>query len=84
MSLLPGLTHARQQHGVRPVLHLVEGTIPQVLRHARDISALPLVNSGEQAAELPDLMQEREQQLGRENEDFKRLSMLTVGVHYSL
>lgn len=83
-SLLPSLAHARQQHGVCPVLRLVEGTIPQVLRHARDIAALPVVNSGEQAAELPDLMQERGQELGRENEDFKCLSVLTMGVHYSL
>lgn len=82
-SLLPRFTHACQQHGVHPVLHLVERTIPQVLRHARDIAALPVVNSGEEAAELPDLMQERGNELGRGSEDFEYLSMLEVGVHYS-
>lgn len=82
LSLLPRFAHACQQHGVHPVLRLVEGTIPQVLRHARDVAVLPVVNSGEQAAELPDLMQERGQKLERGNEDFKYLSMLTMDVHY--
>lgn len=45
---------------------------------------LPVVNSGEQAAELPDLMQERGQKLESENEDFKYLSMLTMDVQYLL
>lgn len=49
------------------MLHLVEGTILQVLRHARDVIALPFVNPGEQAAELPDLIWERGEKLGREN-----------------
>lgn len=38
-----------------------------MLRHARDIVALPFVNSGEQAAELPDLVGGQRQKLGREN-----------------
>lgn len=83
-SLLPRFAHARQQHRVHPVLRLVEGTIPQVLWHARDVAVLPIVNSGEQAAELPDLMQERGQKLESENEDFKYLSMLTMDVQYLL
>lgn len=42
------------------MLHSVEGAALQVLRHAHDIVVLPLVNAGEQAAELPDLTWERE------------------------
>lgn len=49
------------------MLHLVEGTILQVLRHAHNVVALPSVNSGEQAAELPDLIRERAEKLRREN-----------------
>lgn len=89
-SLLSRFAHACEQHGVCLVLHLVEGTILQVLWYARDIIALPFVNSGEQAAELPDLIREggkkgerKWELLVKIEEDLKDLPMLLVGVHYS-
>lgn len=67
LSLLSRFAHACQQHRVCLALHLVEGAVLQVLRHARDVVALPFVNSGEKAAELPDLVWGQGQKLGREN-----------------
>lgn len=60
------------------MLHLVEGTILQVLRHAHDVVALPFVNSGEQAAELPDLIRKRGEKLGRERMDVGKNRSLKI------
>lgn len=68
LGLLLGLAHAGQTDRLSLVLHDIERTGFQVFRHRGDLVKLPALDSGEEAAELPDLSGKRSSQVSSGSE----------------
>lgn len=63
-----GLAHAGQTNRLSLVLHNVERTGFQVFRHGGYFVKLPALDSGEEAAELPDLPGKRSSKVNMRSE----------------